>query len=124
MRKLALPLGLLVFGSVFVSNGVRLIRAEGQGDLPRIVLALLGLGAVAIGFGLWRRDSQALTLYWVWAGLSLALSAWQDLWVAGEHIAVVALWLALIGALYVALGLYLRDAVRAARGEEPRPQAG
>ncbi|HEX5043867.1 MAG TPA: hypothetical protein VFV75_13230 [Candidatus Polarisedimenticolaceae bacterium] len=115
----SLPLGLLLFACVFVAFGIHLLRAGGDPGFERAVVVLVGLGAVAIGIGLWRRDMRALRGYVLWSGISLALGFWHELSVAREPLAVVLVWLVLGALLYGAVGLYLRDALRAAR-----PQAG
>jgi len=123
MRR-SLPLGLFLFACVFVAYGIHILRAGGSAGFARTVLALVGLGAIGIGIALWRRDPRAVPGYVLWSVVSLALGFWQELSVAREPLSVVILWLILAFLLYGAVGLYLRDALRAARTDEARPRAG
>jgi hypothetical protein len=118
MRR-SLPLGLFLFACVFVAYGVHMLRAGGPPGFSRTAVVLIGLGAVAIGIGLWRRDMRAFRGYVLWSGISLALGFWQELSVSREPLGVVIVWLVFGVLLYGAVGLYLHDALRGAR-----PQAG
>ena len=120
MRKHGVPLGLLLFGLLFVLSGLRLARA----GAPSLLCAALAVFSIAIGLALWRRDPWALKGYGLWVGVTLGVGAWGELFVAHEPVAVVALWLLLTGALFGAVGLYLRGALRGERTEEPTLRLG
>jgi hypothetical protein len=117
MIRKSIPLGLAVFGLLFIAYGVRIFGRLGQEDAegwPRLVAVILGGGSIGIGVGLWRRNPMAPQIYFVWAGLWLLLGAWHELLVSREPTLVVGVWLILMAALYGAVGLYLRSAVKQA----------
>jgi len=118
MRR-SLPVGLFLVACLFVAYGIHILRAGGSAGFARTAFCLIGLGAIAIGIGLWRRDPRAVQGYVLWSVVSLVLGFWQELSVAREPLGVVLVWLLLAVLLYGAVGLYLHDAVRAAR-----PRAG
>jgi hypothetical protein len=120
MRKNGIPLGLLLFGLLFVVSGLRLARA----GVPSLLSAAFAVFSIAIGVALWRRDRWALQGYAVWVVVLLAVGGWRELTVAQEPVAVVALWLLLMATLYGAVGLYLRGALRGERTEEPTLRLG
>jgi len=111
MRR-SLPVGLILFGCIFVAYGIHIVRAGGSPGFARTVLGLLGVGAAAIGVGLWRRDSRAFKGYVLWSAVSLALGFWRELSLAREPLGVVLAWLLFGVLLYGAVGLYLHDALR------------
>ena len=119
MRR-SLPVGLFLVACVFIAYGIHILRAGGSPGFARTVLGLIGLGAVAIGIGLWRRDPRAFQGYVLWAAVSLAFGFWQELSVAREPMGVVIVWLIFGVLLYGAVGLYLHDALRV----PARPRAG
>ena len=114
MRR-SLPVGLFLVACLFVAYGIHILRAGGSPGFARMVFGLIGLGAIAIGIGLWRRDPRAVQGYALWSVLSLVLGFWHELSVAREPIGVVLVWLAFAVLLYGAVGLYLHDAVRTPR---------
>ena len=120
MDKRGVPLGLLFFGGLFVLSGLRLARA----GAPSLLCGALAVFSIALGVALWRREPWAMKGYAVWVGITLAVGAWGELFVAHEPIAVVALWLLLMGALFGAVGLYLRGGLRGERTEEPTLRVG
>ncbi|HET9298329.1 MAG TPA: hypothetical protein VFO11_00200 [Candidatus Polarisedimenticolaceae bacterium] len=120
MRRHGVPLGLLFFGLLFVASGLRLART----GAPSLLCAALAVFSIAIGLALWRREAWAMKGYVAWVAGTLAVGAWGEIFVDHEPIAVVGLWLLLAGALYTAVGLYLRGALRGERIEEPTLRVG
>ncbi len=104
MKDVGLPL----FGLFFVLGGAGVL-AQGEPGLWRTVA---GVATIAIGLGLWTRHPRSVRAYAIWAACTLLLGGWRELFVAGEPALVVAVWLVLMAALYGAVGLYLRSALR------------
>lgn len=118
MRR-SLPLGLFLFACLFVAFGIHMLRAGGSLGFARTAVAVIGVGAIVLGIGLWKRDFRAIQGYIFWAAASLALGLWQELSVRRVPMGTVILWLIFGVLLYGAVGLYLHDALRPAR-----PQVG
>jgi hypothetical protein len=109
-----------LFALLFLVLGLRGLT---NGSWPAL---LLGIAALAVSAGLWRRRSALTTrAYACFAAILLVAAAWRDLG-DGEHPLAVGTMLLLIGTIYGAFGLYLRSVVgRERQGEAgATPQAG
>ena len=116
MRKR--PLGLTLFGVLFVLWALRgFSSSAGLADdefsyvfrLFRFAIVLLTL---AVGVGLLQQSRWALKAYAVWLGAILVHGALNPSLLGGDPLGLLLAGLALVAMPFVALGFYLRGALK------------
>ena len=108
------PVGVLLLGILFLLWGVRCVASAVSvdagffGSLPPLGLAFLTL---ATAYGLLQTKWWLLRVYTVWVGAVIVAGFVME-FSGGTPVLVIVVWTALITVLYVAVGLYLRDALQ------------
>lgn len=108
-------IGPLVIAALLALAGIRGLRHLGEADLQRVLRGVMAFIALSIAIGIFRQSRWAAPLFLAWAAVLMAVDAWAEIFVAGESPIVVAVWFLLIGSVFGAVALYLRDALRRSR---------
>jgi hypothetical protein len=114
MRK---STGVVLIGALFILVGVRLLGSPGSaGTTARTLTAIfrLAIGALslAVAVALWRSSRHALALFITWAVAYLTGGALVRFLDEGAPLLDVVISWAITCAVLVAVGAYLRDALR------------
>lgn len=113
-----LPAGIFVVAAIVIVGGLRALAPD-PGDTSPLVHAIqlaLGVLSLIVGWAIWTRRRDALTAYFGWVVACLLGGGIVQLVARGELLLDVVLWWIFAGAVWVAVGLYLRSAFRRARG--------
>ena len=114
------PIGVVLIVGILLLWGLRLLVSaaplgSGTGTVPaKVAAALLGFLSMATAVALWKRRTAALKAYVTWS-LSYVLAGAFYLFVRWDEPALlVSAWTLLVGCVWLAVGMYLRDALRQA----------
>ncbi len=116
--KRNLPAGVFVVAAIVVLAGLRALAPD-PGETSPMVHAIqlaLGLLSLVVGWAIWTGQRDALTAYFGWVVAGLVGGGIVQLVAEGEPLLHVAIWWVFAGAVWVAVGLYLRSAFRRADG--------
>lgn len=108
------PVGLSILALLFLIWGLRALGGitVGPGVLAKFPGLALALLTLATAYGLFRMQRWTLPIYAVWVGIVIAVGGATE-YTSGTPIAAVVAWMALMVAVYLAVGLFIRSSLAA-----------
>ena len=109
------PAGLIAFASLFLIIGVSLLmRMPALSDswstgAIRVAIGVMSLG---VAYALWHQRTDAMKAYWVWVVAWLAGGGALQYLAGDSPVLHVVIWWVLVGSVLLAVGAYLRSALR------------
>ncbi len=111
------PIGVLVLALLFLAWGLRAlsgILSSNVGTLHKTPALILAVLTLATAYGLFKMQRWSLQVYGVWVGLVIVAIGVTE-FTSGTPVIAIAVWLVLMVAMYVAVGLYLRSMLQEGR---------
>jgi hypothetical protein len=109
------PAGLVIIASVLFLAGLRMLGGPAGSDdllVVRITVAIVGILSIVAAYGLWTRRDYAMKAYWLWVLAWLVGGGVVQYVAGGLRPAHVVIWWIFVGAVWLAVGIHLKSALK------------
>ena len=111
--------GLIIIASLLFIVGLRLLGGNSSHDavlIVRVTQFVMGTISLVAAYALWAKRDYAMKLYWLWVFGWLVGGGAVQYMVDSSPLSHVVIWWVFVGSVWLAVGAYLRSALRQTKG--------